>query len=88
MHAYYACVACMRICHVCIQAAPQLEQTTAQAWQTEMRLRSQARTRAFFERVRAWEQQGHFARLMNEDYLCFFLSFQLKIKAFQLNVFN
>ena len=22
MHAYYACVACMRICHVCIQAAP------------------------------------------------------------------
>ena len=72
MHAYYACVACMRICHVCIQAAPQPEQTTAQARQTEInnffkfanRVMQYTRDEikdfdwpAFFEHVRASEQQ-------------------------------
>ena len=82
MHAYYACVACMRICHVCIQAAPQPEQTTAQARQTEINnffnfanmVMQYTRDEinnfdwpAFFEHVRASEQQGHFARVMRQD---------------------
>ena len=82
MHAYYACEACMRICHVCIQAAPQTEQTTAQARQTEINNFFKFANRvmqytgdeikdfdwpAFFEHVRASEQQGHFARVMRQD---------------------
>ena len=68
MHAYYACVACMRICHVCIQAAPSdfvnFANMLTQYTRDEI---NNFDWHAFFENVRAWEQQGHFARVMRQD---------------------